>query len=95
MAIINCRKPVPLGIDTWTLTATKAHLGEVIDRALGHGPQTITRHGRPAVVVLSVADWERLTGRTGTLAAFFAASPLPGSGLTIERPADLQREIDL
>ena len=42
----------------------------------------------------------RLTLRTtevasGTLADFFAASPLRESGLEIERPQDLPRDLDL
>jgi len=79
----------------WTLAAAKAHLSEVVDSALKEGPQVITRHGRKAVVVVAVEEWERKTQRQGTLADFFAASPLRGSGLKIERPKDDPREIDL
>lgn len=95
MAIINRRKPATSGTDTWTVTAARRSLATIIDRALTDRPRTITPHGRPAVMMLSIADWERPTGRTGILAAFFAASPLPGSGLTIELPAGLPRETDL
>ena len=57
--------------------------------------QTVTRHGRSAVVVVSVAEWERTTRRAGNLAEFFAASPLRGSGLAIERRKDKPRPVDL
>jgi PHD/YefM family antitoxin component YafN of YafNO toxin-antitoxin module len=57
-------------------------------------PQVITRHGRKAVVV-AAEERERKTKRRGTLADFFAASPLRESGLEIERPQDGPRDIDL
>ena len=79
----------------WTLADAKAHLSEVVESALKQGPQVITRHGRKAVVVVAAEEWERKTQRQGTLADFFAASPLRGSGLEIERLQDAPREVDL
>jgi len=79
----------------WTLADAKAHLSEVVESALKKGPQIITRHGRKAVVVIAAEEWERKTQRQGTLADFFAASPLRESGLEIERPQDDPRDIDL
>jgi prevent-host-death family protein len=70
---------------TWTVADAKAKLSKVIDQAQVDGPQTITRHGRTAAVVVSAEEWERKTKRTGNLAEFFAASPLRGSGLRITR----------
>jgi prevent-host-death family protein len=79
----------------WTLADAKARLSQVVDNALKQGPQVITRHGRKAVVVVAAEEWERRTQRKGTLADFFAASPLRDSGLEIERSKDGPREIDL
>jgi len=70
---------------TWTLADAKAKFSEVIKRALADGPQTVTRNGHIAVVVVSAAEWERKTHRPGNLAEFFAASPLGGSSLEVER----------
>jgi hypothetical protein len=47
------------------------------------------------VVVVAAEEWERKAQRQGTLADFFAASPLRESGLEIERPQDGPRDIDL
>jgi prevent-host-death family protein len=80
---------------TWTVAAAKAKLSEVIDLARSQGPQTITRNGRTAVVVVSTEEWERKTRRSGNLAEFFAASPLRKSGLKITRRLDRPRKIDL
>jgi prevent-host-death family protein len=79
----------------WTLADAKTHLSEVVDSALKRGPQVITRYGRKAVVVVAAEEWERKTRRQGTLAEFLAASPLRESGLEIERPQDLPRDLDL
>jgi prevent-host-death family protein len=79
----------------WTIADAKAHFSEVVDRALKKGPQVITRHGRKAVVVVAAEEWESRTRRQGTLADFFAASPLRDSGLEIERPEEAPRELDL
>ena len=81
--------------NAWTLATAKAHFSEVVENALKDGPQIITRHGRKAVVVVAAEEWERKTQRQGTLADFFAASPLRDSGLEIERPKDGPRELDL
>jgi prevent-host-death family protein len=79
----------------WSVAEAKARFSEVIDPALKQGPQAITRNGRPAVVVVACEEWARRTGRKRTLADFLAASPLPKSGLAIERPRGGAREIDL
>jgi len=79
----------------WSVAQAKARLSEVIDRALKQGPQAITRNGRPAVIVVSVEEWARKSARRGTLAEFFAASPLRGSGLEIERAKGGAREVEL
>jgi prevent-host-death family protein len=80
---------------TWTVAEAKAKLSEVIERAQSGGPQTITKNGRTAVVVVDAEEWERKTKRTGNLAEFFAASPLRRSGLKIKRSKDRPRKVAL
>jgi prevent-host-death family protein len=80
---------------TWTVAEAKAKFSELIERARSRGPQTITRNGHTAAVVVSAEEWNRKTKRSGNLAEFFAASPLVGSELEIERDRDASREIDL
>ena len=81
--------------DTWTVANAKAKFSELIDRAQSGEPQTITRHGRTAVVVVAAEEWERKTKRAGNLAEFFATSPLRGSGLKVKRAKDRPRKVDL
>lgn len=79
----------------WTVAEAKAKFSELIDRAQRKGPQRITRRGKDAAVVVSAEEWERKTKRKGTLADFFAASPLRDSGIDLERQKDGFGEIDL
>ncbi|MGD0223766.1 MAG: type II toxin-antitoxin system Phd/YefM family antitoxin [Terriglobia bacterium] len=76
-----------MGVGAWTVAQAKAKFSEVIDKARSLGPQTITRNGRKAAVVVAADEWERKTRRKGNLAEFFASSPLRRSGLKIERMA--------
>lgn len=81
--------------EAWSVAEAKARLSQVIDRALSHGPQTITRKGRKTVVVVSAEEWERKTKRTGNLAEFFAESPLRGAKARIRRLEDRPRKVEL
>ena len=49
--------------DSWTVAQAKARLSEVIEKARRHGPQSITRNGKKAVVVVDAAAWERAQKR--------------------------------
>jgi prevent-host-death family protein len=81
--------------DTWTVAQAKAKLSELIEHARTHGPQTITRNGRRTAVVVDAEEWKRKTRRSGSLADFFKASPLRGSGLKVRRSKDQLRSTDL
>ena len=80
----------------WPVARAKAQFSALIDRALEDGPQTITRSGREAVVVVSVEEWQRKSERKGPLADFFAKSPLRGAKLRIPSRRSVRfREIEL
>ncbi len=81
--------------DVWTVAEAKAKFSEVIGKAKSHGPQTVTRSGRVAVVVVAAEEWERKSRRKGNLAEFFAASPLRDSGVKIDRIRGRVRKVDL
>lgn len=69
----------------WTVAQAKARFSEVLDLAASQGPQTITRRGRTTAVVVDADEWNRKTKRVGTLADFFASSPLREGGLQLPR----------
>jgi prevent-host-death family protein len=80
---------------TWTVAEAKAKFSEIIERAMVDGPQTITRNGRTAAIVVGADEWQRKTKRVGNLAEFFAESPLRESGLKIRRSKDRPRKLSL
>lgn len=79
--------------DTWQLQRAKAELSRVIDESIKRGPQTITRHGRPAAVVLSAAEYHRLKRRAPDFKAFLRKPPL--HELELARSPDRGRKIRL
>ena len=82
-------------MEDWTVARAKARLSEVIERAMAGEPQTITRNGKTAVVVVAADEWKRRTERKGTLAEFLAASPLRGAGVEPKRMKGRLRDVDL
>lgn len=82
-------------MQSWSVAEAKARLSEVIERAVAGDPQTITRNGREAVVVVDAVEWKRRTERKGTLADFLAASPLRKAGLDIQRIKGRLRDVDV
>jgi prevent-host-death family protein len=81
--------------NSWTVAEAKAKFSELIQKANSEGPQTITRNGRRAAVLVAAEEWERRTKRKGTLADFFASSPLRGSGIKLGRLPVRLRKVDL
>ncbi|HLH95815.1 MAG TPA: type II toxin-antitoxin system Phd/YefM family antitoxin [Xanthobacteraceae bacterium] len=45
----------------WSVQDAKNRFSEVVEAAR-RAPQTVTKHGKPAVVVLDVSEYERLRG---------------------------------
>ena len=66
----------------WTLQDAKAQFSAVVDAALAGTPQEVTRRGRPAVVVVSAAQFARLAagGPRAGFAEHLAALPPGGAG---------------
>jgi prevent-host-death family protein len=79
----------------WALQDAKNHFSEVVDCALHDGPQTVTRHGREAVVVVAFDDYKRMARPEGSLVDFLRRSPLWGVELELERARDTGRKVKL
>ena len=78
----------------WSIADAKARFSELIEKATD-GPQTITRNGKPAAVLVSIAEWKRKTRRKGTLVEFFQSAPDGFADLDISRSRETARDIDL
>jgi antitoxin Phd len=71
----------------WSLQDAKNSFSAVVDAALGGTPQTVTKRGKPAVVVLSISEYQRLIRRddAGTPSFVDHLLDLPQDDGTIER----------
>jgi prevent-host-death family protein len=77
----------------WQLQEAKQKFSQLVRRAMEEGPQTVTRHGEEAVVVISAREFRRLKGQPD-----FKQFLLSGPGfddLDLERQRDLPRDVDL
>ncbi len=81
--------------DIWQLQEAKNRFSEVVKKALNEGPQTVTRHGEEAVVIISKGEYDRLVKSKTSLLDFFRQSPLVGIELDLSRDQSLPRNVDL
>ncbi|MCL2422929.1 MAG: type II toxin-antitoxin system Phd/YefM family antitoxin [Micrococcales bacterium] len=72
---------------TWQLQEAKNRLSEVVRRSES-GPQTITVHGQPAAVVVSMADYRALTQPKTSLLDVLRRAPQPLTDLVEPRDDD-------
>lgn len=78
----------------WQLQDAKNRFSELVEKAINLGPQTVTKRGVEAVVVLSFDEYRKLTKPKSNLVDFFKNSPLHDIELDLERDKDLPREIE-
>ena len=64
------------------LRDAKAHLSAVVDAAVRGEPVVITRHGRKQAVILSFAEWERLS-RVPSFGRLLMEAPLEVGDLPV------------
>lgn len=79
----------------WQLQDAKNRFSELVEKAIATGPQTVTKRGVEAVVVLSFDEYKKLTKPKSSLIDFIKNSPLQGVELDLERDKDLPREVEL
>jgi len=82
-------------MENWQLQKAKNHFSDLVRRAEEEGPQTITRHGKAAAVLLSMKDYRNLMNKQESLTEFFRRSPLKGVELDLERKQESGREVEL
>jgi prevent-host-death family protein len=67
----------------WQLQEAKNRFSEVVDKAIKHGPQIITKRGVETVIVLSYAEYRKVILNRKKLSDFFRESPLAGVDLDL------------
>ena len=79
----------------WQLQDAKNKFSSLVDIAQHKGPQIVTKHGKDAVVVLSIEEYQKLIKPKKSLVKFFQSSPLVSEKLDIKRTKDIPRDIEL
>jgi prevent-host-death family protein len=83
-------------MQSWQVQEAKARFSEVVRGAERDGPQEITLHGRAVAVLVSRAEYDRLTGTGRSLLEFMRSSPLHDQAdIDLEREPGLTREVAL
>jgi antitoxin Phd len=80
----------------WSLQDAKNSFSAVVAAAIKGGPQTVTKRGKPAVVILSVAEYQRLSRRETTETPNFVEHLLciPQHDASFERGRAKPRDVD-
>jgi antitoxin Phd len=71
LARISSQKEWPMAKRSWSVQDAKNRFSEVVEAAR-RTPQTVTKHGKPAVVVVDVVEYERLRHLERATAPSFA-----------------------
>lgn len=79
----------------WALQDAKARFSEVVRKAQVDGPQSISVHGEPAVVIISQKKYEELIAPAISIVDFFRQSPLVGLDIDLSRDKSSARDIRL
>jgi len=80
---------------TWQLQEAKSRFSDLVNTAMTQGAQTITKHGKPAVVVISAEEYRQKFGPEKSLATALRECPESLSELIGERTKRVARKIDL
>jgi antitoxin Phd len=79
----------------WQLQDAKNRFSEVVENAMNQGPQVVTKHGKEAVVIISIKEYRKIKEPADSLIDFFKASPLNNLNLDLERDKEYPREVEL
>ena len=81
---------------SWQLQDAKNNFSRLIKLASGGAAQVVTVHGKPAAVIVSAAEYEKLTQpRAGKLSRLLLRPGLGGDAFEITRDKDSGRELKL
>lgn len=78
-----------------TLQDAKNRFSAVVDAALAGRPQEVSRRGKPAVVIVSAAEYRRLVAAAQARRESFADHLMAFPGPDLERMEVRPREVDL
>ncbi|MBW1723529.1 MAG: type II toxin-antitoxin system Phd/YefM family antitoxin [Deltaproteobacteria bacterium] len=81
----------------WQLQEAKNKFSRLVEKAQKNGPQIVTKHGKEAVVVLSVDEYKKMITPKCDLVEFIQKSPLKDAKIDFSelRSKDLPRDLEI
>lgn len=79
----------------WQLQDAKNKFSNLVEQAQHKCPQIVTKHGKEAVVVISIDEYKKMVKPKSNIVNFFQKSPLAKYDIEIERNTDIPRDIEL
>jgi len=71
-------------VKTWQVQEAKARFSELLRASAEEGPQLVSHHGKPAAVVVPIAQWQRMQQQSRSLKELLLA-PEPRFELEIPK----------
>ena len=92
----------PVTNHTWQVQEAKQRFSEVLRAVQRQGPQTITKHGEEVAVVVDIAEYRRLTGKSKSFVEHLLSFPTSPDDehdiwaeIEAERKQQFARDVDL
>lgn len=79
----------------WQLQEAKRRFSELVEAAIMRGAQMVTKHGKPAVVVISAEEYQRMEAPKKSIAAALRACPEDLTPLVGKRVRQTARKVKL
>jgi len=77
--------------NVWHLHEAESRFSELVETVMQQGAQTVTKDGKPVVVVISADEYQRSLGSRNSLADALRACPEDLTILVGERPKQVAR----
>jgi len=77
------------------LQEAKQQFSAVAEKAASGQPQIVTKHGKPFVVIVSVADWQKARPKERTLLEMLRSCPVDADELDLTRSKERPRKVAL
>ena len=78
----------------WQLQEAKSRFSELVNAVNSKGAQPVTKHGKPAVVIISAEEYQRNLAPRKSLAAALRACPEDLAPLLGKRPKQIARKVN-
>ncbi len=79
----------------WQLQDAKNKFSNLVEQAQHKCPQIVTKHGKEAVVVISIEEYKKLVKPKSDIVNFFQTSPLSEFDIELKRDTAPPRDIEL